>query len=103
MNNKVKIGLALLAGGALAFLSLKKKNGKKPKTFTAPDGNSYKENQLYRTFEGKVYKNGKEFHFNTPESEQKISSTGNHFNETNENALKNYQAIYKDIQYHRKV
>jgi hypothetical protein len=48
MNSKIKIALALLGTGTLIW-GLRKRKNNQVKTFTAPDGNTYKENQMYRT------------------------------------------------------
>ncbi|MDQ1162479.1 hypothetical protein QE422_002847 [Chryseobacterium sp. SORGH_AS 447] len=100
MNNKIKVALGLIAGGSLIYFGLKKKNGK-VKTFTAPDGNTYGENQLYRTFDNKLFKNGKEVHFNTPESEGKGTSSSQ-YEANNEKLTKNYQAGNQNVNYHQK-
>jgi hypothetical protein len=101
MKNTVKIALGLVAGGSLIFLGLKRKN-KKLKTFTAPDGNTYQENQTYRTFDNQLYKNGKKISFITPESEQKSHLSSNHYDENNDMISKKYQAVNKDVNYHQK-
>jgi hypothetical protein len=49
MNNKVKIALVILAGSSLILLNLRRRKNIKSKTYTAPDGNTYRENQIYRT------------------------------------------------------
>lgn len=100
MNNKIKVVLGLIAGGSLIYFGLKKKKGE-TKTFTAPDGNTYGENQLYRTFDNKVYKNGKEIHFNMPESQGK-NNASNHYEPNNEKLTKNYQAGSQGSNYHQK-
>lgn len=101
MNSKVKIALALVAGSSLIYLGLRKKS-KKIKTFVAPDGNTYEENQIYRTFENKLFKNGKEFHFNTPEINQNSYSSTLNSDKKSDNLSKNYQTVNKDINYHQK-
>ncbi|MDQ0594535.1 hypothetical protein QFZ37_002904 [Chryseobacterium ginsenosidimutans] len=101
MNNKVKIALSLIAGGTLILLSLKRKRRQKLKTFIAPDGNSYKENQIYRTFDNSLYKNGKRIHFNKPELEENQSS-GDYYDGDTGNLLKNKLNINKNISYHQK-
>lgn len=100
MNNKIKIALSLIAGGSLIYFGMKKKNAK-VKTFTAPDGNTYGEDQLYRTFDNKTYKNGKEVHFNIPETEG--SNKSFHHYETNQKLTKNYQTEnHQNVNYHQK-
>jgi len=101
MNNKIKIALALAGAGALIWQLRRKQNGKK-KIFTAPDGNTYKENQLYRTFDNKVYQNGKETRFNTPVTGQQHSSAQQYKDANEYNAGKNYQNINKNLTYHQK-
>ncbi|AZA85960.1 hypothetical protein EG349_03740 [Chryseobacterium shandongense] len=101
MNNKMKLALAIIGAGTAVAWGMNRKKKLKSKTFTAPDGNTYKENQIYRTFDNKLYKNGKEIHFETPALEQNAS--GNHaFDEHSANLSKNYEAINKDINYHQK-
>lgn len=101
MNNKIKVALGIIAGGSLIYFGLKKKKGE-AKTFTAPDGNTYGENQLYRTMDNKTYKNGKEVHFPIPESQGKTSSS-KHYEPNNEKLTKNYQpAGNQGVTYHQK-
>lgn len=101
MNNKIKIALVLAGAGTLLWQLRKKQNGKK-KVFTAPDGNTYKENQMYRTFDNKVYQNGKEIRFNTPVIEQQNLSSQQHSDASEYNTGKNYQNINKNPTYHQK-
>lgn len=100
MNNKIKIALALAGAGTLIWSLRKKQN--KPKVFTAPDGNTYKENQLYRTFDNKVYQNGKEMKFNTPVTNQENNLSQQHSDAAEYNTGKNYQNINKNPTYHQK-
>ena len=100
MNNKIKIALSLLAGGSLIYFGMKKKNGK-TKKFTAPDGNTYGENQMYRTFDNKLYKNGKQIHFNTPEPENKSNSSYG-YKTNSEKLAKKYQTENHEVNYHQK-
>lgn len=100
MNNKVKIALGLL-GGSLLLLALRRKN-KKLKTFIAPDGNTYKENQMYRTYDDKLYKNGKQIHFSTPETGQPSYTPPIPHDEAKTVIPKNYQSGNKDVTYHQK-
>ncbi|MCJ8155102.1 hypothetical protein MKJ01_15140 [Chryseobacterium sp. SSA4.19] len=100
MNSKIKIALALLGTGTLIW-GLRKRKNNKLKTFTAPDGNTYKENQMYRTNDNKVFKNGKEMRFTTPIPDSQNSSA-NIYNNTAENGSKNYQAVNKNVNYHQK-
>ncbi|SDQ09601.1 hypothetical protein SAMN05421664_0456 [Chryseobacterium soldanellicola] len=103
MNNKVKIALALLVGGSLVFLSKRRKKNNKLKKFTAPDGNIYRENQIYRTFDNKLYKNGKQIHFDVPEADLQTSAANNFEGNTIEN-ISSYQAqaVNKNVNYHQK-
>lgn len=101
MNNKIKIALALIGAGTVVAWGMNRKKNGKVKTFTAPDGNTYEENKIYRTFDNKLYKNGKEIYFETPAMEQNAS--GNHsFDQHADNLPKNYEAVNKDINYHQK-
>lgn len=101
MNNKIKFALALVGAGTAVAWGINRKKKMQKKTFTAPDGNTYEENKIYRTYDNKLYKNGKEIHFETPALEQNAS--GNHsFDEHAAHLPKNYEAINKDINYHQK-
>lgn len=100
MNNKVKIALGLIATGTLVLINLKRKRRERLKMFTAPDGNTYQENQTYRTFDNQFYKNGKRLRFNKLESEQENHSPANHYEENAVNISKNHQN--KNITYHQK-
>jgi len=98
MNNKIKVALAFAAGGALFLLNKKRRKNQKSKTFTAPDGNEYKENQMYRTSNGKLFKNGKEVIFSTPyldNDSQQIYHQDDHLKN-------NYQSRPKNVEYHQK-
>jgi len=102
MNSKIKLALALLGTGTLIWgLRNRNKNKNRVKTFTAPDGNTYKENQLYRTSDNKAYRNGKEVRFSKPIPEQNNTSV-NAYNNSAENLSKNYQSVNKDVNYHHK-
>ncbi|KFF01046.1 hypothetical protein IX39_10625 [Chryseobacterium formosense] len=75
MKNAIKVALGIVAGGSLVYLAKKIKQRKeKENLFTAPDGNTYKENQTYRTADGEVFKNGKKVHIQVP------TDSGNHQN-----------------------
>jgi hypothetical protein len=101
MNNAVKIALALAAGSSLLYLGLRKKN-KKEKVFLAPDGNTYKENEMYRTYDNKLFKNGKEFHFKTPEPEVHFPKSSTFYGTVNGNTQLKQQTTNNDITYHHK-
>lgn len=98
MNTKVKIALSLLAGGSLLYFGLKKKGGK-TKTFTAPDGNTYGKNQLYKTFDNKLFKNGKQVHFDTPNTHQNNQPLNNYYGKE---IVSNYQSVDQNVDYHQK-
>ena len=101
MNNKIKIALAVMAGGSLILLNQLRKR-RKSKRFTAPDGNSYLKDQIYRTAEGELYKNGKPLHFNTLQSEQDNHQYINYDNKINDKP-KNYDASnIKNVEYHQR-
>jgi len=101
MNNKIKIALAVMAGGSLILLNQLRKK-RRSKTFTAPDGNSYKQNQIYRTAEGELYKNGKPLHFSTLQSEQDNHQHINYDKKINANP-KNYDVSnIKNVEYHQR-
>ncbi|WP_333852328.1 hypothetical protein [Epilithonimonas sp.] len=102
MNNNVKIALGIIAGGSLVLATqlLKSKKTKK-KIFKAPDGNSYKENQLYRNAHGEIFQNGKQLHFETPEflseADQSLDS-----NYGNDYFSRSHQTVPRNINYHQK-
>lgn len=100
MNNIVKITLALAAGSSLLYMSLRKKS-KKNKIYLAPDGNAYKENQIYRTYDNKLYKNGKEFHYPLPQVENDQYFNKN-YSTTTDNVYSYYKTDHKSTQYHHK-
>lgn len=101
MKNSVKIALGIVAGGVLVFLNHKRKGRtNKNQTFTAPDGNQYGENQLYRTADGDVYKNGKKMRFETPENAQ---PTQNHIESSfNDKPLNDHYNSNQQVSYHQK-
>lgn len=99
MKNTVKVALAFVAGGALLLLNQKRRKKKQEtKNFIAPDGNTYQENQIYRTIEGKLYKNGKPLHFDTPNPERNSQSMTHH----DENRSNNYETKPKNVEYHQR-
>lgn len=101
MNNKIKIALALVGAGSILAWRMNRRKGGKKKTFTAPDGNTYQENQIYRTFDQKIYKNGKQIQFETPE--MSLNNSVNHpFEGQTDNLSKNYNKVNKEINYHQK-
>ncbi|AZA54645.1 hypothetical protein EG348_17400 [Chryseobacterium sp. G0201] len=100
MNNKIKLALGLIATGTLVLLNLKRKRRERLKIFTAPDGNTYKENQTYRTFDNQFYKNGKRLRFNTLEAENENHSSNSYYEENSVNYSNSNQN--KNITYHQK-
>lgn len=101
MNKTVKIALAIAAGGSLLYLGLRKK-GKKKNLYLAPDGNTYKENQIYRTYDNKLYKNGKEFHYNLPEENHDLLNTNSAYNKASNSVHISYKNHQKNPSYHHK-
>ncbi|WP_415328450.1 hypothetical protein [Chryseobacterium sp. MMS23-Vi53] len=100
MNHKIKIALALITGGTLIYLSRKiKSKDSKLRTFTAEDGNTYQENEMYFTADGKVFKNGKQVHFKTPESNENINTKTNF---KFDSVPQNYDSQPKNVEYHQK-
>ncbi|GGG56435.1 hypothetical protein [Epilithonimonas arachidiradicis] len=101
MKNSVKVALGFLAGGSLILAGQIIRNKKdKRKIFTAPDGNSYKENEMYRNSQGEIFKNGKQLHFETPE----IPSQVNHHIDMphNHNSVRDNHSLPKNVNYHQK-
>jgi len=79
MKNSIKVALGFAAGGALILLTqLRKKKQKENSQYMAPDGNKYLKNEMYRSADGEIFKNGKKVHFETPrhlsEANSKIDS-----------------------------
>lgn len=100
MNSKIKIALALITGGTLMYLGRKMKNNShEPKTLTGEDGNTYQENETYFTSDGKVYRNGKQLHFKTPEMNAETSPK---INFKSDSIPENYNAQPKNVDYHHK-
>nr|WP_314497911.1 hypothetical protein [uncultured Chryseobacterium sp.] len=102
MNSKVKIALALIAGGTAILLNQRRKRlSQKIKMFTAPDGTPYKENQIYRNAEGKAYRNGKVVHFDSLEFADEFHPSNSHHLH-DEKFSKNYQAKPQNVDYHQR-
>ena len=100
MNHKIKIALALITGGTLIYLGRKMKNrSNEQKTFTGEDGNTYQENETYFTSDGKMYRNGKQLHFKTPEM---IVETHQKINFKSDSISENYNIQPKNVEYHHK-
>jgi len=102
MNNKIKVALAFVAGGTLLLLNQRRKRlSQKIKTFTTPEGNTYKENEIYTSAEGKSYRNGKVVHFDHLEFED--THTTNPFNHQHDDKFsKNYQTKPQNVDYHQR-
>ncbi|PZU12251.1 MAG: hypothetical protein DI622_15350 [Chryseobacterium sp.] len=100
MNHKIKIALTLIAGGTLIYLGRKMKNrSSEPKTFTGEDKNTYQENETYFTSDGKIYKNGKQLHFKTPEMNDE---TPPKINFKSGFIPENYNIQPRNVEYHHK-
>lgn len=68
MKNTIKMALGFAAGGALILLNqLRKRKQKEQNKFMAPDGNKYLKNEMYRSAEGEIFRNGKKLYFETPQ------------------------------------
>lgn len=77
---KTTAGVAAFAGLSFFITRFIRKNTKN--TFSAPDGNSYKKDQIYRDAHGKLFRNGKEIHpALPPENISHQTVTSNHTNE----------------------
>lgn len=102
MKNSLKIALGIAAGGALVLLARKRKLSRDRNTFIAPDGKSYRENEMYRTSEGDIYKNGKLMHFETPE----LSAAANAKIDSNlyrkNSGKENNQSLSHNVTYHKR-
>lgn len=101
MKNSVKIALGIVAGSAVILLAKKRKAlFNKNQKFTAPDGNQYGENQMYRTADGEVFKNGKKIRFETPEN---TSANHNHVEANfNNQHLNDHYTPNQPVSYHQK-
>ena len=100
MNNIVKLHWLLQQEVLLLYMGSGKK-GKKSKSISCPDGNTYKENQIYRTYDNKLYKNGKEFHYPMPKLEDDQSFNKN-YSTTTDTIYSNYKTDHKSTRYHHK-
>ena len=100
MNSKIKIVLALITGGTLIYLSRKIKNrSNDQKNIAKEKGNTYHENEMYFTSNGKIYKNGKELHFKKPEVNIEINPK---INFKYDSIPQNYDTHPKNVEYHQK-
>lgn len=101
MKNSVKVALGFFAGGSLVLIThLLRKNRNNLKSFIAPDGNSYNENEMYRDSQGEIFKNGRKLHFETPE----LLSQANRHIDTYQNNMKmnSVNQPFKNTGYHHK-
>lgn len=101
MNNIVKIALALAAGSSLLYLGLRKKS-KKINLYIAPDGNIYKENQIYKSYDNKFYKNGKEFHYKIPDLSDTPYEIDTNYNTMTAPLHVSYKVHHRNPVYHHK-
>ncbi|MFY1046355.1 hypothetical protein [Chryseobacterium sp. GP-SGM7] len=102
MKNSVKIALGIVTGGVLIFLNQKRRQRKNNgEIFTAPDGNQYKENQMYRAANGEVFRNGKKLRSQIPLD---FSYKQNKFdsNMNNQNLNENFNLPKNNVSYHHK-
>ncbi|AZB17698.1 hypothetical protein EG352_07910 [Chryseobacterium indologenes] len=99
MNNTVKIALIFITGGYLLYLGSRKKSRKK-KSFIAPDGVTYTEDTIYRSYDNKLYKNGKEIHFKIPELYD--VSYQHWYDNAGEKIPVKQRKISKEVMYHHK-
>ncbi|WP_379965421.1 hypothetical protein [Epilithonimonas sp. UC225_85] len=101
MKNTIKVALGFAAGGALILLNeLRKRKKKKENKFMAPDGNKYRKNEMYRSAEGEIFKNGKKLHFETP---QHLSDANNKIDARfANNGKQNTQAPNSNVTYHQR-
>lgn len=104
MKTPEKIALGIAAAvvvGGITVLGFRKKKSPAPKTFTAPDGNTYPENHIYRTFDNQYFKNGKKIKYQTPE--QSIEETHGHFDAgKSPSDFKNHNAPNTPVEYHQR-
>lgn len=101
MKNSLKVGLGILAGGLILAMNRRKLFRKSKKLiYTAPDGIEYYENQIYRTAEGDLFKNGRLMRVQIPVSDNEKNSNVKsvHF----ENLSKNTQLIPQEVSYHQR-
>ncbi|KQT20505.1 hypothetical protein ASG31_17200 [Chryseobacterium sp. Leaf404] len=98
---KIAIGIAAaIVVGGLTALGFRKKRASAPKTFTAPDGNIYPENHVYRTFDNQYFKNGKKIKYQTPA--QSIQDTHGHFDPAKNKSEFNHHAPNPSVDYHQR-
>ncbi|MFP3599476.1 hypothetical protein [Chryseobacterium sp. SIMBA_029] len=58
--------------------------------------------KTYITYDNKIYKNGKEIRFKTPESDLNHVITSKSYEVDNESVSKNYQSVGRNVSYHQK-
>ncbi|MEG0761298.1 hypothetical protein SAMN05421796_10289 [Chryseobacterium piscicola] len=104
MKTPVKFALgiaaAVVVGGITAF-GLRKKRSQVLKTFTAPDGNTYPQDHIYRTFDNQYYRNGKKIKIKTPVNTNLENRTKHNTNSAFEGA-KNHEAPTPHVDYHQR-
>ena len=102
MKNSVKIALGIVTSGVLVYLAKKRfQNKNKEELFIAPDGNKYKANQMYRTAEGEVFRNGKKMRIQTPiDSVKNESLVDSNYN--SQHLSENHNLPQQDVSYHQK-
>jgi hypothetical protein len=101
MKSGIKIALGVIAGGSLLIAAgiISKPRKNKSQTFTAPDGNTYREDEMYRNSQGEIYQNGKKLHFDTPEL---LSQAHHHIDSQLNLKLNNKNFASKQVNYHQK-
>ena len=100
MKNTLKVALGFAVGGTLILMSqLKKRRKNQAKTFTAPDGNSYEENKMYRNAHGEIFKNGKKLHFDTPEL---LSDANTQIHSYESDRFNKHDTLSHQAKYHRR-
>lgn len=100
MKNSIKVALGFAVGGGLILLSqLRQRKKKQIEKFTAPDGHQYLKNQMYRTAEGDIFKNGNKMHFETP---QHLTDANNKIDaHLNNQKINNQNTVSKSVLYHK--
>ena len=100
MKNSIKVALGFAVGGGLILLSqLRQRKKKQIEKFTAPDGHQYLKNEMYRTAEGEIFKNGNKMHFETPphltDANNKIDARHNG------SKINNQNPVNRNVSYHK--
>ena len=101
MKSSVKIALGFLAGGGLLIAAgiVRKARKNKSQTYSAPDGNTYQENEMYRNSQGEIFQNGKKLHFDTPEL---LSQAHHHIDSQINSKFNNKNFNSRQVNYHQK-